>query len=72
MEMNLQRGEVADKPGFAALREAARSVFEDLDQPSEFKRRLMRLIENAMGDNLDEADVRDVVRLVVVPEPGEA
>lgn len=42
-----------------------------VEQTSEFKRRLRRLIENAVTGNLTDNDVREVIELATVDEPAE-
>jgi hypothetical protein len=56
---------------YAELKLAAEAVLERTDQPDEFKRRLMRLIENATHDNLSDSDLREVIERAVVDEMEE-
>jgi hypothetical protein len=53
---------------YPELREAAEAVLKDVDQPEEFKRRLLRLLENATRDNVTDGDVRAVIQLAEVDE----
>lgn len=53
---------------YPELREAAEAVLKDVDQPEEYKRRLLRLLENATRDNLTDGDVRAVIQLAEVDE----
>ena len=48
------------------LRDAATAVLARSEQSDEFKRRLMRLVENATIGNLSDDDVRDVIRLAAI------
>ena len=41
------------------------------DQTDEFKRRLRRLVENAITSNLADDDVREVIELATVDETAE-
>ena len=53
---------------YTELKEAAESVLQKTEQPEEFKRRLLRLIENATHDNLSDSDLREVIERAVVDE----
>jgi hypothetical protein len=55
-------------PLYSELQDAATEVLARSDQPEEFKRRLVRLIENAIRDNLADGDVREVIQLADVDE----
>lgn len=50
------------------LREAADAVLAQSPQGDEFKRRLLRLIENATQDNLSDSDLREVIQRADVNE----
>jgi hypothetical protein len=47
---------------YTELKDAAEAVLGRSDQPEEFKRRLLRLIENATHDNLSDSDLREVIQ----------
>lgn len=51
---------------YSELKSAADQVIARSDQPEEFKRRLLRLIENAAHDNLSDSDLREVIQLADV------
>ncbi len=53
---------------YTELQEAALFVLAESDQPDEFKRRLLRLIENATRDNLSDSDVREVIQRAEVDD----
>lgn len=53
---------------YAELKEAAEAVLGRSDQPEEYKRRLLRLIENATHDNLSDSDLREVIQRADVDE----
>jgi hypothetical protein len=53
---------------YPELRDAAEAVLKDVDQPEEYKRRLLRLLENATRDNVTDGDVRAVIQLAEVDE----
>lgn len=53
---------------YPELQQAATEVLARSDQPEEYKRRLVRLIENAIRDNLADSDVREVIQLADVDE----
>lgn len=53
---------------YTELQEATLAILAKSDQPDEFKRRLLRLIENATRDNLSDSDVREVIQRAEVDE----
>lgn len=53
---------------YTELKDAAEAVLAQSDQPAEFKRRLLRLIENATHDNLSDSDLREVIQRADVDE----
>jgi hypothetical protein len=50
------------------LQNAAAAVLAESDQSDEFKRRLIRLLENALTNNYMPSDVRQVVDLAEYDE----
>ena len=56
---------------YTELKDAAETVLAQSEQPEEFKRRLLRLIENATHDNLSDSDLREVIQRAEVDEMEE-
>lgn len=56
---------------YTELKDAAEAVLAQSEQPEEFKRRLLRLIENATRDNLSDSDLRELIQRAEVDEQGE-
>jgi hypothetical protein len=45
------------------IKKAAEEVLKRTIQPAEYKRRLMKLLENVTADNYTDADVKQVIEL---------